>query len=83
VPEPRWRIPLGVIVALVGLGDLLPGPNQLGNHLRAVHVWQGYDCSKAASELGLAPRPLTETLQSAFDWLRETGHLKPKLTMVR
>lgn len=83
VPAPRWRVPVGVIDTLVRFGDLLPGPNQLGNHLRAVHAWQGYDCAKAASELGLAPRPLAETLQAAIGWLRATGYLAPHPTMVR
>lgn len=80
---PRWEIPLGVIDGLVALGDILPGPNRLGNHLRAVRLWCGYDCGKAIRELGLSPRPLSETLRDALDWLREAGHLPPQTTMVR
>jgi dihydroflavonol-4-reductase len=82
-PGPRWEVPLAVIEALVALGDVLPGPNRAGNHLRAVRRWSGYDCERAVRELGLAPRPLEDTLHDALEWLRQAGHLPPGMSMVR
>jgi dihydroflavonol-4-reductase len=69
VAPPRFRLPLAWIDLAVRLGDLVPPLDVAGNHLRAVRHWQGYDCSKAAAELGLRPRPLEETLRDALAWL--------------
>lgn len=68
VRPPRREVPLTAIDAAVWLGDRLPGLDGLGNHLRAVRLWQGYNCAKAAAELGLAPRPLEETLSAVLNW---------------
>ncbi len=75
VRPPQWGIPLGVIDAAVWLGDRLPVLDILGNHLRAVRQWQGYDCAKAADHLGLQTRPLEETLRSAVAWYADNGYL--------
>lgn len=75
-PPPRIRIPLGFIDFVVALADWFPGPVPLGNHLRALRLWQGYDCAKARRELGLRPRSLRETLRDALAWYREQGFLQ-------
>jgi dihydroflavonol-4-reductase len=70
VAPPRFRLPLGWIDLMVRIGELVPPLDLAGNHLRAVRLWQGYDCAKAVAELGLRPRPLQETLADALAWLR-------------
>jgi dihydroflavonol-4-reductase len=73
VAPPRFRLPLGWIDLAVRLGDFIPPLDFAGNHLRAIRLWQGYDCAKAVSQLGLNPRPLEETLRDALDWLGGPG----------
>jgi dihydroflavonol-4-reductase len=74
-PPPRVRIPLSLIDFIVALADSIPAPVSLGNHLRALRLWQGYNCEKAREEFGLSPRPLRETLRDALVWYREHGFL--------
>ena len=70
---PRFEIPLGVIDALVRVGELLPFLPLPSNHLRGVRGWQGYNTEKAGRELGLRPRPFDETVRDALAWFRENG----------
>jgi dihydroflavonol-4-reductase len=74
-PPPRFRIPLWLIDVIVALTDRIPRVGLMGNHLRAVRFWQGYNCEKARRELGLTPRSLEETLSDALQWYREHGYL--------
>ena len=73
--KPRFELPLIWIDLLVGLGNLIPPLDLMGNHLRTVRQWQGYDTSKAQQVLSLQPRPLEETLRDALDWYRLHGYL--------
>jgi dihydroflavonol-4-reductase len=82
VPPPRFEIPLWTIDVVVALGRMLPLLDAAGNHLRAVRQWQGYDCSKAARELGLRPRPLADTLGEALDWFTAHGFRAPRSSVV-
>jgi dihydroflavonol-4-reductase len=66
VPPPRLRLSLGLIDVIVWIGDRIPPLDVAGNHLRAIRQWQGYDCSKAARELGIEPRSLEETMRDAL-----------------
>ena len=75
VNPPRFEIPLWLVDGLIRIDDLLPFVNLSGNHLRAIRNWQGYDTTKAQSELALAPRPFQETMKDAFAWLREHEYL--------
>jgi dihydroflavonol-4-reductase len=75
VRPPRFEIPLGLVDLIVWLDDRIPPLDLLGNHLRAVRQWQGYNCSKSQRELGLSPRPLEATLREALDWFRAHGHI--------
>jgi len=75
VKPPRFEIPLGLVDLIVWLEDRIPPLDLLGNHLRAVRQWQGYNCSKSRRELGLSPRPLEFTLREALDWYRAHGHI--------
>jgi dihydroflavonol-4-reductase len=82
VPPPRWGLPLGVIDAAVWLGDRLPLLDVLGNHLRAVRQWQGYDCGKAVAQLGLQNRSVEETLRAAVAWYADNGYLTVRPAVV-
>lgn len=73
VRPPRFEIPLGLVDLIVWLEDRIPPLDLLGNHLRAVRHWQGYNCAKSQRELGLSPRPLEVTLREALDWFRRHG----------
>lgn len=71
---PRGRLPLGALEAVARLAAVVPGMAGAAGHLRAMRRWQGYDTSKARRELGLTPRPLTETLRDTLEWLEASGH---------
>jgi len=73
VPPPRFEIPLWLIDAVVQLDDAIPQINLIGNHLRAIRLWQGYDISKAQLELALSPRPFEETIRDALAWYHQHG----------
>ena len=75
VVEPRFEIPLWATRALVAMDDALPFISISGNHLRALPDWQGYNTSKAQTELGLSPRPFDETVRDALAWFRQNGYL--------
>jgi dihydroflavonol-4-reductase len=38
-----------------------------------------FDCTKARTELGLAPAPMPAVMQETFDWAAEMGWLSPKV----
>ena len=75
VRPPRFEIPLKWLEWVLTLGKVIPALDRAGNHLRAVHTWQAYDCSKAARELRLTPRPLRQTLEDALSWYQVHGYL--------
>ncbi len=82
VPRPRARIPMALIDALAWTSDRLPWMALLGNHLRAVRHWQGYDTSRARGVLGLAPRPLETTLGDMLDDYVARGRLARRRSVV-
>lgn len=82
VPPPRFRLPLWFVDALVLGSDLLPSMRFLGNHLRAIRLWQPYNCQKAQHVFGLSPRPLESTLRDAFDWLAAQGYRTRRQSVV-
>jgi len=82
VPGPRVRIPMAVIDALGWISDRLPWLALLGNHLRTVRDWQGYDAARAHRALGLAPRPLEATLADMLNDYAARGWIKRKAIVV-
>ena len=72
---PRFELPLWALQGLISLGDLFPVLHLPSNHLRAVHLWQGYNTQKACNELGLSPRPFSDTVRDSVAWLRENGYV--------
>jgi dihydroflavonol-4-reductase len=75
VPPPRVRLPLWLIDLAAALADRIPRLGLMGNHLRAVRHWQGYNCEKARRTFDMTPRPPKQTLSDAFCWYREHGYL--------
>lgn len=74
VGPPRFRVPLGLIDAIVWLGDRLPFIPLPANHLRTARLWQAYNTAKAERELGLRARPFAETVADALAWFRAHGY---------
>jgi dihydroflavonol-4-reductase len=75
VKSPRFEIPLWLLRGLITLGDIFPALPLPSNHLRAVHLWQGYNTQRAVNELGLSPRVYPETVGDSLSWLRTQGNL--------
>jgi dihydroflavonol-4-reductase len=78
VNPPWFKIPLGVLKMLTFLGDVFPFLPVPTNHLRAVHLWQGYNTQKAEVEFGISPRDFKTTVLDSLGWLRHYGYLKEK-----
>lgn len=75
VRPPRFEIPPWFLKGLMGLGDLIPALPLPSNHLRAVHLWQGYNTQKAKDLFGFSPRPFEETVCDSLAWFRQNGLL--------
>lgn len=73
VAPPRLRLHPRLLDAIVAVGQVFP-IRGLG-HLRTMRLWQPFDNAKAVRELGLAPRPLEETVGDALTWFRTVGYL--------
>lgn len=73
VAPPRWRLHPRLLQGLLLAARWLP-VRGLG-HLRSMSLWQPLDNGKAVRELGLAPRPLEQTIADALAWFRQVGYL--------
>jgi len=78
VKPPWFKIPLGLLQMLTFFGDVFPWMPLPTNHLRAIHLWQGYNTIKAQDELGISPREFKITVLDSLKWLRNNGFLKEK-----
>ena len=68
-------VDLGEVAALAIPGrPLLP----LNETIEMIRHGRHYDCTKAQSELGLASRPIQETLSDSLAWFREHGYLEKR-----
>jgi dihydroflavonol-4-reductase len=70
---PRFRLSPRVLDAVIAVGQALP-IRGLG-HLRTMRLWQPFNNTKAVRELGLAPRPLEQTIGDALAWFKTMGYL--------
>ncbi len=70
---PRFRLSPRVLDAVIAVGQVLP-IRGLG-HLRTMRLWQPFNNAKAVRELGLAPRPLEQTIGDALAWFKTMGYL--------
>jgi dihydroflavonol-4-reductase len=75
---PTWLVKLGL--PFVTAYGALTGQEPLytGESLAAAAACQKIDCSKAAAELGHAPRPLEETVRDTCAWFESAGMLSPR-----
>jgi dihydroflavonol-4-reductase len=81
LPEPRWRVPYGVALAAAYVSEFvadvfthrIPAATVTGVKLtrRVMH----FDARRSLEELGLQPRPVTQSLMDAVSWFREMGWL--------
>ncbi len=81
LPEPRWRVPYPVALAAAYASEFvadvftgtIPAATVTGVKLtrRRMH----FDASRSLAELGIAPRPVRESIAEAVRWFREMGWL--------
>ena len=81
LPEPRWRVPYPVALAAAYVSEFLaylvtheiPAASITGVKLtrRRMH----FDATRSLHELGLKPRPVSESLAEAVAWFRSVGWL--------
>ena len=79
VRPPRWRASLGLVGAVVTIGEALgrlplvkPLPLE---HFKTLREWRALDTGKARQELGFAARPFVETVRDTLAWFREYAYL--------
>jgi dihydroflavonol-4-reductase len=79
VAPPRWRMPLGLLSAVVQIGEAvsrLPFVEPLPlEHFKTLREWRALDTGKARQELGYTARPLRETVRDTLAWFRQYGYL--------
>jgi dihydroflavonol-4-reductase len=84
VPVPRWSVPypVGLAVAVVSeaWADRVTGrpPKATITGVRLTRRTMHFDARRSLEALGLAPRPVRESLADAVDWLRASGMLDPR-----
>lgn len=89
VPVPRWSVPypvgLAVAYASEWIADHVTGatPKATVTGVRLTRRTMHFDASRSLAELGLAPRPVAESLADAVAWLRETGQIPPRASYSR
>lgn len=81
VPVPAWRVPFPVGLAIACVSELwadyISGrpPKATVTGVRLTRRTMHFDASRSLAALGLAPRPVRESLADAVGWLREAGEL--------
>jgi dihydroflavonol-4-reductase len=84
VPAPRMRVPAALALLAGKLGEVaalaIPGRPFLpfNETIEMIRHGRHYDCTKAQRELGLASRPIEETLGDSLAWFREHGYLQKR-----
>lgn len=82
VSQPQRAVPLWMVQASLPIAQLataITRGRQLMTRysLKTLASRIEVDCSKARSELGYEPRPLRDTLTSAYRWYAEAGMVQP------
>jgi dihydroflavonol-4-reductase len=80
-PEPRWRVPYPLALAAAYVSEFvadtitgrIPAATVTGVKLtrRRMH----FDASRSLTELGIAPRPVSDSIAEAVAWFRAVGWL--------
>jgi hopanoid-associated sugar epimerase len=89
VPVPRWSVPypLGLAVAIASefWADLVTGnpPKATVTGVRLTRREMIFDPKDSLHELGLAPRPILQSLTDAVDWLRQSREIGNGLAPIR
>jgi dihydroflavonol-4-reductase len=83
LPRPRWRVPYAVALTAAYVSEFVadvythqpPAATVTGVKLtrRRMH----FDAHRSLEELGLKPRPVTQSLADAVAWFRGMGWLNP------
>ncbi len=86
LPEPRWRVPYPVALAAAYASEFVadvfthraPAATVTGVKLtrRVMH----FDPRRSLDELGVKPRPVSESLADAVSWFREVGWIECDLS---
>lgn len=82
LPEPRWRVPYSLALAVAYVSELFA--DVYGHHPPAATVTgvkltrrrMHFDPRRTLDELGLKPRPVIQSLADAVAWYRETGWME-------
>jgi dihydroflavonol-4-reductase len=81
LPEPRWRVPYPVALAAAyvseWVADVVTGtiPAATVTGVKLTRRRMHFDASRSLAELGLHPRPVTESIGDAVGWFRAVGWL--------
>jgi dihydroflavonol-4-reductase len=81
VPVPRFNVPYGMALSFAWLAEMWSDrvsgwpPKATLTGVRLARRIMHFDSGRTALELGLAARPLRESLKDLVLWLRETGQL--------
>lgn len=70
---PAIKLGPRLVRAAAAIGQLAPGGQ--ASFLKTIPLWQPVNNARAVAELGLAPRPLAETLADTVAWFRARGML--------
>lgn len=79
VPPPRWSVPHAAALAFAWLSeawaDRVTGrtPSATVTGVRLARRIMHFDARPSLAEIGLVPRPITDSLADAVAWLRETA----------
>ncbi|HEV3436329.1 MAG TPA: NAD-dependent epimerase/dehydratase family protein [Gemmata sp.] len=81
LPEPRWRVPypVALMAAYVSefVSDAITGriPAATVTGVKLTRRRMHFDASRSLAELGITPRPASESIAEAVRWFREVGWL--------
>jgi dihydroflavonol-4-reductase len=76
LPEPKWRVPYPVALAAAYVSELLADtvtgaiPAATVTGVKLTHRRMHFDASRSLAELGVQPRPVSDSLAEAVAWFR-------------
>src|SRR5262249_15587432 len=81
LPEPRWRVPYPVALAAAYVSEwvadvitrTIPAATVTG--VKRTRRRMHFDASRSLADLGLSPRPVSESIADAVNWFRSVGWL--------
>jgi dihydroflavonol-4-reductase len=80
--EPRWRVPYPVALAAAYasefIADAITGrvPAATVTGVKLTRRRMHFDATRSLAELGIAPRPVSDSIAEAVGWFREVGWLR-------